>query len=62
MYRRLAVVTATAALLVGVIGAAVWSTDEEVLTLRALESVDSLKAEFNADSGKGRLLLLLSPT
>lgn len=30
--------------------------------LRDLESVDKLKQVFNADAGKRRLLLLLSPT
>ncbi len=30
--------------------------------LQELDSVDALKSQFNADSGKRRLLLLLSPT
>lgn len=30
--------------------------------LAELESVDALQKQFNADSGKRRLLLLLSPT
>ena len=62
MYRRLAVVTASTVLLLGIVNAGVWSAEEELPTLRALESVDSLKTEFNADSGKRRLLMLLSPT
>lgn len=31
-------------------------------TMKDLESVDDLREQFNADSGKRRLILLLSPT
>ena len=62
MIRRLAVFTGTAVLLLGVLNAVARSAEDEMPTLRELESVDALKAEFNADSGKRRLLMLLSPT
>lgn len=36
--------------------------NEPVAAVRQLSSVDQLKAQFNADQGRPRLVLLLSPT
>ena len=44
------------------IGAAAQSAEEGTPKMKDLESVDELKAKFNEDAGKRRLLLLLSPT
>jgi len=38
------------------------SNNKDKPELKELESVEALKTQFNADSGKRRLLLLLSPT
>ena len=38
------------------------SADDTEATMQDLNSVDQLKTRFNADAGKRRLLLLLSPT
>ena len=38
------------------------STVSEVGGVTGLESVDTLRAAFEAEAGKARLLLLLSPT
>jgi hypothetical protein len=38
------------------------AADTERTGMDAMESADELKVEFNADAGKRRLLLLLSPT
>lgn len=37
-------------------------TPDEPQKMEDLKSVDDLKSQFNADKGKRRLLLLLSPT
>lgn len=41
---------------------AAFTAESQKPELTELESVDALQKQFNADSGKRRLLLLLSPT
>jgi hypothetical protein len=51
-----------------VIAAAIWFLNQwrhstnTTTTLHDLSSVDVLRAQFNQDAGKTRLILLLSPT
>ena len=56
--------TATAAALALTLGilATAHSAEENEAKMKNLNSVDELKNQFNADAGKRRLLLLLSPT
>lgn len=49
------------ALTLGILATA-HSAGENEAKMKNLKSVDELKAQFNADAGKRRLLLLLSPT
>jgi len=41
--------------------ATAFGADKETPVLEDLKSLDELKTQFNADKGKRRLLLLLSP-
>lgn len=46
----------------GTLSAAAPPDEEPTAKMKNLESVGELKTRFNADAGKRRLLLLLSPT
>ena len=66
MHRFVALVLAVAALAVGCAGGSSTASPEAEATaqpeVRDIDNVLTLRAAFNADRGKPRLLLLLSPT
>lgn len=60
MLKAILVIAATLALIH--IGASALEEPEDTPTLTDLKSVEELKAQFNSDNGKRRLLVLFSPT